>query len=67
MEQAQRQDAIPYDVEHVELGHVDGRCSFDSIMLKYHLLGDPALVEMAKVVMLLTSLTTSTLRPMDAG
>lgn len=50
MEQAQQQDAIPYDVEDVELGHVDGRCSFDSIMLKYNLLNDPALVEVAKVV-----------------
>lgn len=50
MEEAQRQDAIPYDVENVELGHVDGRCSFDSIMLKYNLLSDAALVEVAKVV-----------------
>ena len=50
MEQARQQDAIPYDVKDVELGHVDGRCSFDSIMLKYNLLNDPALVEMAKVV-----------------
>lgn len=50
MEQAQQQDAIPYDVKDVELGHVDGRCSFDSIMLKYNLLSDPALVEVAKVV-----------------
>jgi hypothetical protein len=50
MEEAKRQDAIPYDVKDVELGHVDGRCSFDSIMLKYSLLNDPALVELAKVV-----------------
>ena len=50
MEQAKQQNAIPYDVEDVELGHVEGRCSFDSIMLKYNLLNDPALVEMAKVV-----------------
>ena len=50
MEQAEQEHATPYDVEDVELGHVDGRCSFDSIMLKYHLLSDPALVEMAKVV-----------------
>ncbi len=48
--EAQRQGAIPYDVRNVELGHVDGRCSFDSIMLKYNLLNDPALVEVAKVV-----------------
>jgi hypothetical protein len=50
MEEARRQAAIPYDVKDVELGHVDGRCSFDSIMLKYNLLNDPALVELAKVV-----------------
>jgi hypothetical protein len=37
-------------VKDVELGHVDGRCSFDSIMFKYSLLDDPALVELAKVV-----------------
>jgi hypothetical protein len=50
IEQAKQQNAIPYDVEDVELGHVDGRCSFDSIMLKYNLLNDSALVEVAKVV-----------------
>jgi hypothetical protein len=50
MEETDRQHAIPYDVKGVELGHVDGRCSFDSIMLKYNLLNDPALVEVAKVV-----------------
>jgi hypothetical protein len=50
MDEAQRQGAIPYDVKGVELGHVDGRCSFDSIMLKYNLLNDAALVELAKVV-----------------
>ncbi|MBI1756292.1 MAG: chromate resistance protein [Fimbriimonas ginsengisoli] len=42
--------AIPYDVPNVELGHVDGRCSFDSILLKYKLTSDPALVELAKIV-----------------
>jgi hypothetical protein len=50
MHEARRQGAIPYDVKNVELGHVDGRCSFDSIMLKYNLLNDPALVGVAKVV-----------------
>ena len=42
-------DAIPYDVEGVELGHVDGRCSFESILLKYGL-DDPALQRMARIV-----------------
>ena len=50
MEVAARVDAIPYDVADVELGHVDGRCSFESIMVKYTLMGDPGLVELAKIV-----------------
>ena len=47
---AEREGAIPYDVPGVELGHVDGRCSFESIMVKYDLMGDPGLVELAKIV-----------------
>lgn len=47
---AEREGAIPYDVPGVEFGHVDGRCSFESLMLKYNLAGDPALVELAKIV-----------------
>ncbi|MFI5386043.1 MAG: chromate resistance protein ChrB domain-containing protein [Fimbriimonadales bacterium] len=50
MEQAAREAAIPYDVPDVELGHVDGRCSFDSIILKYGLTGDKGLMELAKIV-----------------
>src|SRR5437763_759107 len=46
---ARETDAIPYDVDGVELGHVDGRCSFASILLKYGL-DDPALARMAKIV-----------------
>lgn len=41
--------AIPFDAPDVELGHHDGRCSFESIMLKYELT-DPALVRLAKIV-----------------
>ena len=40
---------LPYDVKDVELGHVDGRCSFESIILKYGL-KDPALDLLAKIV-----------------
>jgi hypothetical protein len=47
---AEREGAIPYDAPGVELGHVDGRCSFESIILKYGLARDAALVEMAKIV-----------------
>ena len=46
---AQEEDAIPYDVEGVELGHVAGRCSFESVMLKYGL-DEPALGLMARIV-----------------
>jgi len=46
---ARDQAAIPYDVPDVELGHVDGRCSFESILIKYHLT-DPALRVMGRIV-----------------
>jgi hypothetical protein len=46
---ADREGAIPYDVEGVELGHVDGRCSFESIIVKYGL-SDPALALLAGIV-----------------
>jgi hypothetical protein len=46
---AEREQAIPYDVPNVELGHGDGRCSFESIVLKYDL-KDPALAELARIV-----------------
>jgi hypothetical protein len=46
---AEREGAIPYDVKGVELGHVDGRCSFESILLKYRLT-DPALQRLAAIV-----------------
>ncbi len=41
--------AIPFDAPGVELGHQEGRCSFESIMLKYEL-KDPALQRLAKIV-----------------
>ena len=41
--------AIPYDAPGVELGHVDGRCSFESIIVKYEL-KEPGLLRMAKIV-----------------
>jgi hypothetical protein len=47
---AQREGAIPYDVPGVELGHVGGRCSFESILLKYGLIHDPALMGLAQIV-----------------
>jgi hypothetical protein len=49
LEVAKREGGIPYDVTGVELGHVDGRCSFESIMVKYNL-HDRALQMLAKIV-----------------
>jgi hypothetical protein len=46
---ADRENAIPFDVKDVELGHVDGRCSFESIIVKYGL-NDPALERLATIV-----------------
>ena len=41
--------AIPFDASGVELGHHEGRCSFESIMLKYDL-KEPGLVRLAQIV-----------------
>jgi hypothetical protein len=41
--------AIPFDAPEVELGHHEGRCSFESILLKYEL-KDPALLRMSRIV-----------------
>jgi len=46
---AMETSAVPFDVDGAELGHVDGRCSFESILLKYDL-DDPALVRLSKIV-----------------
>jgi len=50
LSEAERQGAIPFDIAGVELGHVDGRCSFESIIVKHGLAGDPALACMAKII-----------------
>ncbi len=46
---AKETGAIPYDAPNVELGHKDGKCSFESIIEKYGLT-DPALLRLAKIV-----------------
>jgi hypothetical protein len=46
---AKETGGIPFDAPGVELGHKDGRCSFESIMLKYDL-KEPGLVRLAKIV-----------------
>jgi hypothetical protein len=50
METAEREGAVPFDVPNVELGHHGQECSFDAIVKKYDLAGDPALVLLAKIV-----------------
>ena len=40
---------IPFDAPGVELGHQDGRCSFESIISRYEL-KDPGLLRLAKIV-----------------
>lgn len=46
---AKETGAIPFDAPGVELGHKDGRCSFESIIAKYDL-KDAALARLAKIV-----------------
>jgi hypothetical protein len=46
---AKEMNATPFDVDGVELGHVDGRCSFESILLRYGL-DEPALARLAAIV-----------------
>jgi hypothetical protein len=47
---AEKTGAILFDaMGQAELGHHEGRCSFESIIVKYEL-KDPALLRMAKVV-----------------
>jgi len=50
MSVAEREGAIPYDVRDVELGHHGKECSFDAIVRKYGLTGDPALMLLARIV-----------------
>lgn len=46
---AKETEAIPFDVPGAELGHVEGRCSFESIIKKYGL-KEPGLLRLAKIV-----------------
>jgi hypothetical protein len=46
---AKETGAIPFDAPGVELGHKDGRCSFESFILKYGL-KEPGLLRLAQIV-----------------
>jgi hypothetical protein len=50
MDEAKRLGATPFDVPNVELGHHGKECSFEAILTKYNLTGDPALVLLGKIV-----------------
>jgi hypothetical protein len=50
LDEAKHLDAIPFDVTGVELGHHGRECSFEAILKKYRLTGDPALVLLGKIV-----------------
>jgi hypothetical protein len=49
LETAQSEAAIPFDVAGAELGHHEGKCSFEAILLKYQV-KDPALHLLAQIV-----------------
>jgi hypothetical protein len=49
METARREEATPFDVPGVELGHHGSDCSFDAFLHKYKLT-DPALQALALIV-----------------
>src|SRR5881396_1614313 len=49
LEVADREVAIPFDVPGVELGHHEGRCSFEAIVAKYEI-SDPAIQLLAQIV-----------------
>ncbi len=46
---SQEDNAIPYDIPGVEMGHAGELCSFDAFLQKYHLT-DPALQRLALIV-----------------
>ena len=49
LEVAEREKAIPFDVGGVELGHHEGKCSFEAIVKKYRIV-DPAILLLAQIV-----------------
>jgi protein-tyrosine-phosphatase len=46
---AKREQAIPYDIPNVELGHHGPKCSFDAFIERYEL-ADPSLARLAPIV-----------------
>ncbi len=50
LKEAERLGAIPFDAPGVELGHHGKECSFEAVLKKYNLTGDPALVLLGRIV-----------------
>jgi hypothetical protein len=50
MAEADRLGAVPFDIKNVELGHHGKECSFEAILKKYSLTGDPALILVGRIV-----------------
>ena len=51
IEMSKEQNAIPFDIPNVELGHHGEECSFDAILKMYELYKkEPVLLELAKIV-----------------
>ena len=48
--EAARLGATPFDVPGAELGHHDGRCTFEALLLKYNLQDNPALALLGRIV-----------------
>jgi hypothetical protein len=42
-------EGTPFDMKGVELGHHEGKCSFEAFVSKYNI-DDPAILELAKIV-----------------
>ncbi len=47
---AEREGAIPFDVQGVELGHHGKECTYEAILKQHELTSDPALVLLGKIV-----------------
>jgi hypothetical protein len=45
----EREGALPFDAPNVELGHREGKCSFEAIVAKYRI-ADPAILRLSKIV-----------------
>jgi len=49
LSEAAREGSIPFDVPGVELGHRDGKCSFEAMVAKYQI-NDPAISLLSEIV-----------------